>query len=395
MSVRNAWRRADWFARGVSTRQLANGALAAASFATRRQRLRSWPVLVKVDISPVCNLHCTYCVHATPEVDTTGALAQQVFNSRQRMPLERFEALVAEIAPHTAAVALYYVGDPLVHPQLTEFCATATAAGLNSHISTNFSFHLSDARLEQLVTSGPTHLTVCVDSMRQERYERTRVGGDIGLVLRNLERLLEIRAALGRRTPKVEAQFIKYHHNVDEVDDAAQWCAVRGVDQFTEYWGHLHNYADLAPSQLDVGAPLEGELFPRCAWPWFALQLKYDGDVIPCCYHRVSEQYREGGDARAVGNVFEHGLFRVWNSAEYRRIRRLSINPARAARDDDVESSFCHGCAAVFDSTARDQERTGDAYRWEELYERTPAGAVARRADAGEEPVRFVTRGDA
>src|SRR4051812_9981403 len=195
MSVRNAWRRADWFARGVSARQVRNGALAAASFATRRQRLRSWPVLVKVDISPVCNLHCTYCVHATSDVDTTGALAEQRFNSRQRMPLEQFEELVDEIAPHTAAVALYYVGDPLVHPQLTEFCAIASAAGLNSHVSTNFSFRLSDARLQELVTSGPTHLTVCVDGMRQEHYERTRVGGDIDLVLRNLEGLLEMRAA--------------------------------------------------------------------------------------------------------------------------------------------------------------------------------------------------------
>ena len=125
--------------------------------------------------------------------------------------------------------------------------------------------------------------------MQQDRYERTRVGGNIELVLGNLERVLRVRKALGLWKPSIEVQFIKYQHNIDEVDAAAEWCRSRGVDQFTEYWGNLHNYADLDPSRYRTDDALEGQLFPRCAWPWFAMQVKYDGDVIPCCYHRVSE----------------------------------------------------------------------------------------------------------
>jgi MoaA/NifB/PqqE/SkfB family radical SAM enzyme len=376
VSMRNAWRRAEWFTRGVSAPQVANGVVAAAGFGLRRPHLRSWPVLVKVDISPMCNLHCTYCVHATADVDHTGILAQQSFSSRQRMAVANYERLLAQIRGRSAAVALYYVGDPLVHPELSELCRLTADAGLNSHISSNFSFHLGDDRLSDLVTSGLSHLTVCVDSMQQERYQRTRVGGDIALVLSNLERVLAIRAEAGRRRPSVEVQFIKYQHNADEVEAAAAWCAARGVDQFTEYWGNLHNYADL-PTTGPGATPLEAQLFPRCAWPWFALQVKYDGDVIPCCYHRVGEQYRAGGDARPLGNVFDDGLFRVWNSPAYRQLRRLATDPA--AGSADLGGSFCEACPVLFASGTPSPVLTADLHHWESVYFRTEAGAVVRR----------------
>lgn len=380
VTMRNAWRRVDWFARGVSGAQVVNGIMAAASFGLKRERLRSWPVLVKIDISPVCNLHCTYCVHAAPAIDPTGILAEQSFTGKQRMPLKEFEAVVDQIAGHSAAIALYYIGDPLVHPELAKFCSIAGHAGLNCHISTNFSFRLSDDRLATLVKSGLTHLTVCVDSMRQDRYELTRVGGKIELVLGNLDRVMRVRKALGLLKPIVEVQFIKYQHNVDEVETAAAWCRDHGVDQFTSYWGNLHNYVDLDPATYVTGDPLEGQLFPRCAWPWFAMQVKFNGDVLPCCYHRVSEQYRPGGDARTVGNVVSQGLFDVWNSPPYQSIRRLSSNPRNAQkRGEPVSDSFCHGCPVVFDTAQDNRVITADTAPWEDVYVRSSSGEISRR----------------
>jgi MoaA/NifB/PqqE/SkfB family radical SAM enzyme len=166
-----------------------NGATAVASFALRLEGLRFSPVLGKIDISPACNLHCTFCVHASPSADLSGVLSEQSFTTRQRMSVSEFQSIIRQIAGHSAAVALYYVGDPLMHPELARFCSISRDGGLNCRVSTNFSFNLSDRRLAAFVQSGLTHLTVCVDSMRQERYELTRVGGKINLVLDNLERI--------------------------------------------------------------------------------------------------------------------------------------------------------------------------------------------------------------
>ena len=80
-----------------------------------------------------------------------------------------------------------------MHPHLDEICDATREAGINAHVSTNFSFTLSDDRLRSLLSCGLSHLSVCVDGLTQESYSKTRVGGRIELVLDNLRRLLQLR----------------------------------------------------------------------------------------------------------------------------------------------------------------------------------------------------------
>jgi MoaA/NifB/PqqE/SkfB family radical SAM enzyme len=379
MMFNNVRRRRAWFMEGAGPAQLANLALAGAQFACKAEYMRAWPVLVKVDISPLCNLRCTYCVHALPGEGADPALAEQVFRRSQKMPLADFERIVDEIAGRTMAVSLYYLGDPLMHPQLDEICGVASGAGLNCHISTNFSFELTDARLTGLLSSGLTHLTVCVDGLRQESYERTRVGGRIERVLDNLERTLRIRRELGLRAPKIEVQFIRFQHNLDQLAEAARWCRAIGVDQFTDYWGNLHNYADEAPGRYRVFGPKAKTALPQCSWPHFALQVRYDGDVIPCCYYRTAEQYRPAGDRRVIGNVLRTSVWDVWNSPEYQALRRLVSNPARALTEPSLSETFCDGCPTVFETDSDARTYTANEHAWEELYMRNERNVVVRR----------------
>ena len=376
--VSNIYRRQGWFLDNTSPRQLANLAVAGAQFALKHETMRAWPVLLKVDISPACNLHCTFCVHASASPPGDEPLGNEVFRNRM-MSVQDFSGIVDQARGRTMAASLYYMGDPLVHPQLEEICGVCRAAGLNAHISSNFSFRLSDQRIRGLLSCGLTHLTVCVDGMRQDVYELTRVGGRIQLVLDNLDRLLRIRRQLGQRYPKVEVQFIKFQHNLGELEQTAAWCRDRGVDQFTAYWGSLHNYADRAPDRVQVFRPKRKKALPRCTWPHFSLQVKYNGDVIPCCYYRESEQYREGGDSRIVGNVLRSGLWEVWNSPAYQQLRRLVNDPTTSTRDPELAATFCHGCPAIFETDVASREYSADAHRWEELFSLDPSGRVVRK----------------
>lgn len=85
------------------------------------------------------------------------------------------------------------MGDPLMHPDLTEICRVTTEVGINSHINTNFSFHLSNDKLRSLIRSGLTHFSVCLDGLSQELHQRTRVVGQVDLVLSNLNRIFQLR----------------------------------------------------------------------------------------------------------------------------------------------------------------------------------------------------------
>ena len=385
----NTRRRFGWFMDNLTPAKAANLALAITEFALRREVMRAWPVALKVDISPLCNLRCTICVHARSTDSSSEDLKAQRFSSSQKMPLAAFEKLVDEVAGKTSALSLYYLGDPLVHPELAAMCRYAWAAGLNTHVSTNLSFGLDDAKVDELVQSGLTHLTVCVDGLSQETYQRTRVGGDIELVLENLERIIRRRDALGRTFPKVEVQFIKYQHNVHEQPAALERFTKLGIEQFTDYWGALFNYTDVVAGETyAVGEPRRPLGVPRCMWPHFSMVIKFDGDVIPCCNYRHGDQYRErGGDPRIVGNALETSVREIWNSAPYRAMRRLVSDPRRTRREPALDETFCAGCPVLHDTDAEAVQVRARTTAWESVFEHDARGRVVRKPAA--EPRRL------
>lgn len=379
--IATAWRRRGWLFSRLRPGHVWNYVRGGWHFLRRDEVVRSFPAVVKIDISPVCNLRCTVCVHA----DASGIdlLERQDFRREHRMTVEQFTKIIGELKDRTATVSLYTWGDPLTHPDLDRMARIAADAGLQVHISTNFSFKLSDERLRSLVTSGLTHLTVCVDGLSQEKYEKTRVGGRIDWVLHNLRRVMELRRELGRALPQVEMQFIKFQHNADELEAARKLGAELGVENVADFWGALHNYADREPENYTTLRPKPRQGLPLCYWPHFSMVIKYNGDVIPCCEHRMAAQHMTGGDARIFGNVLESGVAAVWNSKPYQEARRIVSDPTSVDRDPSLKQHFCDGCFVVFDTTLdQDTGRWGDRHRWEDVFSRDERGRVVRRPKA-------------
>lgn len=62
---------------------------------------------VYIEISNICNLQCSFC----PEV----------LRPKKLMAPESFKHVVQQVKPHTKAVTLHVMGEPLAHPQITEF----------------------------------------------------------------------------------------------------------------------------------------------------------------------------------------------------------------------------------------------------------------------------------
>ena len=88
------WRHQRWVLDGLTFGKAANLALAAGQYALRHEVMRAWPVVAKVDISPLCNLRCTICVHALPSAGSAPQLAQQKFSARQLMSVDRYRDIV-------------------------------------------------------------------------------------------------------------------------------------------------------------------------------------------------------------------------------------------------------------------------------------------------------------
>ena len=374
-------RRQGWLLENLTFRKALNMGIAGFHYLLKSERMRAWPVALKVDISPLCNLRCTCCLHAMPVESSSAELKGQRFDKSQRMTVEQFRRIATEVAGKTSAISMYLFGDPLISPDLDEMCSIAWQAGLNTHVGTNFSFKLSDERIRSIVQSGMTHLTVCVDGLKQEDYERTRVGGRIDLVLDNLRRLMKIRRELGRKYPKVEVQYIKFQHNVHDIEAARKILTEFGIDQFTDYWGGLWNYADFSPGHFPSEGPRPNTWRPQCHWPHFMMTINYDGAVIPCCKHRVNLLYTDSDDKRIVGNVIEKTVWYVWNSAEYRRMRRLVSNPQGVSTESELATTFCDGCAAITKLHDTRNDFPSDCFKWDDVYERDARGRVVRKPE--------------
>ncbi len=377
--IETTWRRRHWLFAALQPRHLWNYITGAFHFALKHERVTNLPAVVKIDISPICNLRCTVCVHADP--NGNDVLERQFFAPGHKMSVEQFRRIIRQVEGRTATVSLYTWGDPLTHPDLDEMCRIAAGAGLQVHISTNFSFGLKEERLRSIVTSGLTHLTVCVDGLSQEKYERTRIGGRIDRVLHNLRRVATLRRELGQTLPKIEIQYIKFQHNLDELEAAKKLGEEIGIDQFSDFWGALHNYADREPMNYGVHNPKPNAVLPQCYWPHFSMVIKYNGDVIPCCEHRMAAQHMPGGDARVFGNVFQTSVADVWNNEEYRKARRIVSNPQRSNTEPELKKHFCDGCFVIFDTGIRKTARWGNEYRWEDVFTTDERGRAIRRPE--------------
>ena len=315
--------------------------MATLAYFSKSIRLRSLPVALKVDISPVCNLRCPFCIHGTTDPK------QRRFHKGQRITVADFERLVDEVKGRTSAMSLYYLGDPLTHPDLTKLCGVADKGNIYTYVSTNFSFDLSDEKIDDLATCGLSHLKICVDGLTQEIYGRTRVGGRIEKVIDNLKRVCEARTRLKSKLV-VEVQYILNDDNRHQVDECRELMEQIGVDEMTTFEGADYTMEEIHPKNFEVLGPAKSEMIPNCFWPYYFMTVKWNGDVIPCCSFRQDEQYDPVNKTdRLLGNIFETSLEEVWNSQAYQNTRKFVTNPAKFMNEANAESEFCFGCKRV------------------------------------------------
>lgn len=78
---------------------------------------------IYLEITNVCNLHCSFCPGTTRE--------------KRFLSVEEFRHLAVKLRPHTDYLYLHVMGEPLLHPQLAEILAIAHELGFRVCMTTN------------------------------------------------------------------------------------------------------------------------------------------------------------------------------------------------------------------------------------------------------------------
>lgn len=188
-----------------------------------RGSTRMWgghPYWLTLDPSNFCQLHCPFC--------PTGA--NKGTRDKSQMSFEHFKKFMDRVGPYVIRMELMNWGESLFNRKLPEMIAETKRHGIRLELHENFN-HVSEETIERLVRSGLDVLSVSVDGLTQETYEKYRIGGNLARVLGNLDTLVRVRRAAGSATPKIVWQFLVFRHNEHEVDRVEAFARARGADE--------------------------------------------------------------------------------------------------------------------------------------------------------------------
>lgn len=339
LQIKHLYRRRMWVLHNISFRKAINlSKMGLSIFFTKKKKVSHLPFAIKVDTTPNCQLKCTACIHGDSSTDF----------KHKNMSLDIFKKIIADVAGVTSALSLYYLGEPFINKDTIRMIELASRKKITTFVSSNFSFDFSRENIKRIIDSGLTCLTVCLDGMTQDVYERTRVGGKVDYVLDNLKDLQRHKMNENKRFPLVEIQYLKFPHNEHQIPAAKRLASSLKIDHLEIFNGGLTPWLKRELAAKEGGRIREKTFLPKCLWPWISMIVKWDGDVIPCCRYRFDEQYDDDLSKKyTLGNVNHSRIREIWNGEAYQQLREMVVDPSKLSNDEQ-KKVFCYGCYYLY-----------------------------------------------
>jgi MoaA/NifB/PqqE/SkfB family radical SAM enzyme len=305
-------------------------------------RVHSYPYYAFIDPSSICHLSCPTC--PTGLENASKRTGQRIeYRSRTLMSMELFNWLIDELGEYLFMISFFNWGEPLMNKELPHFIKKAQAIDIYTEIHTNLSLRLSDQAIEDLLLSGVDDIGVSIDGFSKETYAIYRRGGNLDLVLNNLERLKSLNDRLGLST-KIIWNFLVFSFNEHEVKTARKYCENLGIffnprDAYID----IEKNPDWVPSyrrgepKKKAGKPFSPKKTGRsCAWHYYYSVVNSDGSVSPCC--ALWDQSTDFGTVLPGTRCFAD----IWNDSLFMKARSL-FSSKESANFSEIET-ICEKC---------------------------------------------------
>jgi len=325
------------FSKYNSIKKLNNLLLLIFELRQRRTRLKSFPIVLLVDPTNICNLHCPLCPTGKGELG----------RPKGKMRFCEFKDIIDQIGEYLYEVNLYNWGEPLLNSDIFPMINYAHEHNIFTSVSTNLTY-LPEKNAEALVRSKLDYLIVCIDGLDSETYSKYRVGGNFEEVTENLKRLVDWKRRLRSQSPLIDFQFLLFKHNQHQTDKVHQFAKALGANRVSIKKGQLMA-ADLTidprTNNRDSDWVVQGKKYDKyskgilrgkkaCDFLWYSLVINHDGGVSPCCY-----TYKQDDD---FGNFLTQGssLREIWNNSKFEAARSIF----REHRFGSAQDIVCNNC---------------------------------------------------
>ncbi len=172
------------------------------------------PVFANIEITTRCNFKCRYCARTNLDKDSKD------------MDRETFIRIL-DLLPHAYRVTLVGLGEPLLHPRLTEFIEIASSLKRRVGLVTNASL-LDSSISKGLISAGLDSIAFSLDTVNQDVASRVRKGTDIDRVIDNIRQFIKIANAA---RPMAKAVFTALSvETIPYFNDLVETVSTLGVD---------------------------------------------------------------------------------------------------------------------------------------------------------------------
>ena len=271
------------------------------------------PTSVRLDLCTLCQLNCADCYMRVDNYGTTG---------KGYVTFDVFRDFVQK-NNFIKSIEISNSGEVFLNPDLYKILEYSYEHGISIIIENGTNFNtVSEQLLEALVKFQVKFINFSIDGVSQEIYSIYRRGGNIEKVYENIRKLNEYKEKYQSEYPVLQWQYILFSNNECEVEAASIKAKELNMQMFYKL-----NYVkeEFKPKNRKLLEKVTGQQYfsikeynennekmygsDFCYQTIYEPQINWDGRLLGCCAVWRTD----------LGiNVFEEGLIKALNSAQYR-----------------------------------------------------------------------------
>lgn len=288
------------------------------------------PSKFQLEATTACNLRCALCpTHETPR-------------GYSYLEMSHLENILRSCDGKVTQVNFHILGEPLMAPNLFSLVKKCSEHGIHTHFSTNGM--LIHKNVDPIFQSGLSNISIAIDGIEQEDYEKYRMGGNFKKVIKNIQTLVEEKQSRQAKTPTIDVKTVMFSYNEDKEANVIQFLKSLGTDSFSlkrpnySYSPNESEKSETFLAQVDYentqrkySRLINEKLLYRNQKVCPLLKTGHilsDGSVVACCVDHMGET--------AFGNLNQKDFKGIWRSQEHRHIIRSFV---------DKKLDICKSCS--------------------------------------------------
>lgn len=292
----------------------------------RLEKEVNYPPHLEIELNYSCNLRCPMC---------TWAAEKTIEKKENWFTFNDYKKLLNEaVSKGTKSIRLCYINEPLIRTDIDQFIKYASDIGVLDIIITTNGTLLTKKVSKKLIKAGLTKISVSLDAVTEETYNKVRVGGNFKTTLKNIHGFLEVRKSLNKKLPKIRLSFVSTKINHHEYDAFVNYWKDKVDSLGIQYVqnpfgkGKFEDESRKDLIMLDNKTQTPAKFY--CSEPFKRLTLRSNGDVLPCCSFYAVDM--------VVGNWKKNSLEEIWNSEMMRELRGIHKN------GEYTKNTVCKNC---------------------------------------------------